>query len=119
MTDHKHPALLAAERWFATEQTSRDLDTTSRSLSVLGWGEWALRSLARIAFVVGYEAGKRARGACVAAFIESEARRFDAAAKTYFVNGNTGAADRCSCKAGQSRTLAAQVARGDDENPRD
>ena len=118
MTDPKHPALLAAERWFATDQTRSDLATSARCL-VKGWIDDTLRSLARIAFVAGYEAGRRVRGESVVAFIDGEARRFDAAAKTYFVNGNTGAADRCSCKAGHSRTLAAQVARGDDERESD
>lgn len=118
MTDPKHPALLAAERWFDTDQTRSDLATSARCL-VNGWMEDALRGLARIAFVAGYEAGRKARGATVAAFIEGEARRFDAASKNYIVMGATDSADRCSCKAGHSRTLAAQVARGDDENPRD
>lgn len=88
MTDPKYPALLAAERWFATEQAKSDI-ATARSMTFLGrgtgWLEETLRGLARIAFVVGYEAGKRARGASVAAFI----------------------------------TLAAQVARGDDEREPD
>jgi len=115
---NKHPALLAAERWFATEQTRSDLIQSARCL-VKGWVDDTLRSLAHIAFVAGYEAGRKARGATVAAFIEGEARRFDAASGAYFATGNTGAADRCSCKAGHSRALAAQGARGDDEHPRD
>lgn len=118
MTDPKHPALLAAERWFDTDQTRSDLATSAHCL-VKGWVDDTLRNLARIAFVAGYEAGRKSRGASVVAFIESEARRFDAASGTYFATGNTGAADRCSCKAGHSRTLAAQVARGDDENAPD
>jgi hypothetical protein len=118
MTDPKHPALLAAERWFATAQTQSDLAASARCL-VKGWVDDTLRSLARIAFVAGYEAGRKARGETVAAFIEGEARRFDAASKNYSVMGATDSADRCSCKAGHSRTIAAQVARGDDEHPRD
>lgn len=118
MTDPKHPAVLAAERWFDTDQTRSDLATSARCL-VKGWVDDTLRSLARIAFVAGYGAGWKARGATAAAFIDGEARRFDAAAKTYFATGNTGAADRCATKAGHSRTLAAQVARGDDEREPD
>lgn len=65
-----------------------------------------LRSLARIAFVTGYEAGKNARGESVAAFIDGEARRFDmVASQNHNVTGNMGAADRCGIKAGHSRTL--------------
>ena len=118
MTDPKYPALLAAERWFDTDQTRSDLATSARCL-VKGWMEDTLRSLARIAFVAGYEAGKKARGESVAAFIDGEARRFDAASHNYNVTGNMGAADRCGIKAGHSRTLAAQVARGDDERAQD
>ena len=112
------PALLAAERWFATEQSQSDLVQSARCL-VKGWVDDTLRNIARIAFVAGYEAGRKARGATVAAFIDGEARRFDAASKNFNAYSDTGAADRCSCKAGHSRTLAAQVARGDDEHPRD
>jgi len=36
MTDPKHPALLAAERWFDTDQTRSDLATSARCL-VKGW----------------------------------------------------------------------------------
>jgi hypothetical protein len=118
MTDPKHPALLAAERWFDSEQPRSDLVQSVRCL-VKGWADDTLRSLARIAFVAGYEAGRKARGETVAAFIEGEARRFDAASKNYSVMGATDSADRCSCKAGHSRTIAAQVARDDDEHPRD
>ncbi len=118
MTDPKHPAVLAAERWFDTDQTRSDLATSARCL-VKGWVEDTLRSLARIAFVVGYEAGRKARGESVVVYLDGEARRFDNAAKTYNTAGATDAADRCSCKAGHSRTLAAQVARGDDENTPD
>ena len=118
MTDPKHP-ILAAERWLDTDQTRSDLAASARCL-VKGWGEWVLRSLARIAFVAGHEAGRKARGESVAAFIESEARRFDAAADDFDEKlRNADAADRCRCKAGHSRTLAAQVARGDDERESD
>ena len=118
MTDPKHPALLAAERWFATEQAQSDLATSARCL-VKGWMEDTLRSLARVAFVAGYEAGRKARGESVAAFIDGEARRFDAAAPLFIAKKQPGSADRCVIKAGHSRTLAAQVARGDDENAQD
>lgn len=118
MTDPKHPALLAAERWFDTDQTRSDLATSARCL-VKGWVEDTLRSLARIAFVVGYEAGRKARGATVAAFIGDEAGRFELAAYDFNKCGRPDAADRCSIKAGHSRTLAAQVARGDDEREPD
>lgn len=118
MTDPKYPALLAAERWFATDQTKSDLAQSARCL-VKGWVDDTLRSIARIAFVAGYEAGRKARGESVVVYLDGEARRFDNAAKTYNTAGATDAADRCSCKAGHSRTLAAQVARGDDENTPD
>ena len=116
MTDHKHPALLAAERWFATEQTSRDLDTTSRSLSVLGWGEWALRSLARVAFVAGYEAGRKARGESVAAYCTAESVTLNVRAEAESRRIKRMA---LTVQSARVRILAAQVARGDDENPRD
>jgi len=61
MTDPKHPALLAAERWFATEQT-RDLVTETECEACAESNYLValekLRGLARIAFVTGYEAGK-------------------------------------------------------------
>ena len=122
MTDPKHPALLAAERWFATEQT-RDLVTETECEACAESNYLValekLRGLARIAFVTGYEAGKKARGASVSNFIGAEAGRFELAAYDFNKCGRPDAADRCSIKAAHSRTLAAQVARGDDENTPD
>ena len=119
MTDPKHPALLAAERWFDTDQTRSDLATSARCL-VKGWVDDTLRSLARIAFVAGYEAGRKARGVSVSNFIGAEGTRFDAAGDEANVYGRSeDVSNRLFTQASLCRTLAAQVARGDDEHEPD
>jgi hypothetical protein len=118
MTDPKYPALLAAERWFATEQTKSDLATVERETAIAHNYHAALeamRGLARIAFVAGYEAGRKARGDLVAAFCASEAKRFDESAALQGPTWGFGRAQRLRAQAALFRTLAAQVARGDDE----
>ena len=55
----------------------------------------------------------------IVAFHRAEAVRFDNAADRYDdLYRNADAADRCRTKAGHTRTLAAQIERGDDEAPR-
>ncbi len=54
--------------------------------------------------------------ASIAAFLWREAKRFDRAASVYYSGCETGPGDRCSIKAGHTRTLAAQIERGDDRN---
>lgn len=54
------------------------------------------------------------RVASIVAHHDAEARRFDCAADEFDGLGNADAADRCRTKAGHTRTLAAQIARGDD-----
>ena len=115
MTDHKHPALLAAERWFDTDQTRSDLATSARCL-VKGWMEDTLRSLARIAFVAGYEAGRKARGESVAAYCTAESVTLNVRAEAESRRIKRMA---LTVQSARVRILAAQVARGDDENTQD
>ena len=115
MTDPKYPALLAAERWFDTDQTRSDLATSARCL-VKGWVDDTLRSLARIAFVAGYEAGRKARGESVVAYCTAESVTLDAR------SGLESRLIKCmalTVQAARARILAAEIERGDDENPRD
>ena len=50
----------------------------------------------------------------IVAFHYAEANRFDRAASTFDATGSDDAAERCRMKAGHTRCLAAQIARGDD-----
>lgn len=55
----------------------------------------------------------------IVAFIRAEAGRFDAAAARFDdIGQNADAASRCRVKAGHSRSLAAQIERHADKNPR-
>jgi hypothetical protein len=53
--------------------------------------------------------------ASIVAFLAAEAVRFDRAADDFDAMDKADPADRCRCKAGHSRTLAAQIARCDDK----
>ena len=115
MTDPKHPALLAAERWFDTDQTRSDLATSARCL-VKGWMEDTLRSLARIAFVAGYEAGRKARGESVAAYCTAESVTLNVRAEAESRRIKRMA---LTVQSARVRILAAEIERGDDENAPD
>jgi len=52
--------------------------------------------------------------ASIVAFLTAEGQRFDRVAVLMTSQMHWDAADRCRTKAGHTRTLAAQVARGDD-----
>ena len=119
MTDPKYPALLAAERWFATEQT-RDLVTETECEACAESNYLValekLRSLARIAFIAGYEAGRKARGESVAAYCTAESVTLNVRAEAESRRIKRMA---LTVQAARVRILAAEIERGDDENPRD
>lgn len=52
--------------------------------------------------------------ASIVAFLTAEAKRFDRAADDFDEMDKADSADRCRTKAGHTRTLAAQIERGDD-----
>lgn len=54
------------------------------------------------------------RVASIVAFLNAEAQRFELASYDFNKTGKHEAAERCHVKAGRTRALATQIARGDD-----
>ena len=115
MTDPKYPALLAAEHWLASEQTRSDLTQSAHGL-VRGWMEDTLRSLARVAFVAGYGAGKKARGESIVRFCKRTSEKLDTQALTAACAVRAMA---LTVPAAQIRILATKIEYCDDENAPD